>query len=1476
MVGSKVILMLLFIFCIDPLVAQSGSIIINEIGRSDGLTDEDGDHVGWMELHNTSDSIVNFSGYYLTDSRFNLTKWRFPDGSWQIIEPHDYRIVYLSGKNRPDSLSAGVIQNHLSGYWPLNGSGVDYSTNKNDGLVNGPVRVIDRYGRTNGALQFDGNNDAVEFNPQSYLPLDSDFTISYWSNTTLSYRQHALSFGTAAGNNLDFDYADGNGLLTYWNGSGSNNIFTAGTTNELNDGKWHQIVLHRQNGLVRLFTDGQLRGTNYYTDSIASFNSFRVGRGSYYAGWWRGSLDDLFISDSAYYPSDIPTFRLHTNFNVSSSAVTLYLVEPDQLTIADSMYVHTLPEGVSVGRSNSQPDLLYYYTHATPGYENGNEGIILDSIQGKLYFNEVVTYQDSVARDEDGHFSPYVEIINKNRNLVDLSGIILEHNGSRWVFPDRIMLPGTRQIVWLDGKNRASISGELHSGFSITLSGGYLVLFRNDGVTVIDSVMIPNLAENESYSRIPEGIGAWNTMRDATPGAPNIKLWINEIQTLNGTGIRDDQNDRWPWLELYNNSHDTIHLENFYLSNDTTSLLKWQFPESMIPPFGFQLVQFSGRNTIAADGTLHANYTIDQSPQKFVISDSALVGRINESAIPFISIDRSYGSIQDGSETHVVFLTPTPRTSNTQDAFSSKTTSQSVEGVWQELVSNGPFTPRDGAAIIEFKGKLWLLGGWRGSLGVCSEVWSSIDGINWIQEVVAAPWSSRHTHGCVVYQDKIWLMSGDGAADVWNSSDGVNWSLVTNNPPWGKRYAPYVTVFNNEMYYMGGLSYWDINGNIDYSITRGFNDVWKSTDGINWTLVLLNAPWPERGLIHGRVIFDNKMWIMGGGIKNLSTGDISFNDIWYTSDGVSWTKVTDNAPWQKRNHFSVAVHDNKIWVTDGSALPVQQNLLNDTWYSPDGFNWFEVKSDNVFPVRHASSLGVFKDNLYLMCGYLHNDVWRFSFLKSDSGLVNFDSSEFRTPKQQIARIYNMSVTSEIIDSIKFSTNNFSSDNTSPLKINPQDSIDVVIEYCPYQLGIIADTATVYSKGGTARIAVSGIGTHTNHAPVFIQVQPIIAQEDVPCISRVYAKDVDSAYFEDTIRYHLISGPAWITLDTLTGILSGIPNASSIGNWDLIIEAYDRYGAMTYQTFLLQVFHRNHNPYWTSEPDTIAKEDLPFNSRIFARDQDSLNFGDVVHYQIMEGPQWLSIDSLGGDLFGTPPNNTEGRSVIIIKAYDQWAGISQKEWSLKILPTNYPPAFVDTAQSSYNDTITLFKKPVKRIFSWTPAKDPDTKDSLFYTFVLSGRGIDTSISGIRDTLVTVDESILWEQAHYEWHIYVTDGEFVVSSPDTFHFQTTKRVSNATYTETPKIYFLYQNYPNPFNPITTLRFQVPEESFVKIKVYNILGQLVQVVFKGTLGAKYYEMEWKPLSLASGIYFVKFDAESIISHKKFQSIKKMSYIK
>ena len=88
--------------------------------------------------------------------------------------------------------------------------------------------------------------------------------------------------------------------------------------------------------------------------------------------------------------------------------------------------------------------------------------------------------------------------------------------------------------------------------------------------------------------------------------------------------------------------------------------------------------------------------------------------------------------------------------------------------------------------------------------------------------------------------------------------------------------------------------------------------------------------------------------------------------------------------------------------------------------------------------------------------------------------------------------------------------------------------------------------------------------------------------------------------------------------------------------------------------------------------------------------------------------------------------------------------------------------------------------------------------------------------------------------------------------------------------PTVFSLAQNYPNPFNPTTRISFYLPEQSMVKMVVYNLLGQQVNVLTSDFMNAGRHILDWNGLDaagkeVASGIYFYELRAGNYVVRKK-----------
>jgi glucose/arabinose dehydrogenase len=89
-------------------------------------------------------------------------------------------------------------------------------------------------------------------------------------------------------------------------------------------------------------------------------------------------------------------------------------------------------------------------------------------------------------------------------------------------------------------------------------------------------------------------------------------------------------------------------------------------------------------------------------------------------------------------------------------------------------------------------------------------------------------------------------------------------------------------------------------------------------------------------------------------------------------------------------------------------------------------------------------------------------------------------------------------------------------------------------------------------------------------------------------------------------------------------------------------------------------------------------------------------------------------------------------------------------------------------------------------------------------------------------------------------------------------------------TPKEFVLEQNYPNPFNPNTTIKYYVPEHSFVTIKIYDVLGNEIKTLINDEKSAGYYKIDFDASQFSSGIYFYVLKSNEFVASQKMLLIK------
>jgi hypothetical protein len=297
-----------------------------------------------------------------------------------------------------------------------------------------------------------------------------------------------------------------------------------------------------------------------------------------------------------------------------------------------------------------------------------------------------------------------------------------------------------------------------------------------------------------------------------------------------------------------------------------------------------------------------------------------------------------------------------------------------------------PWSGRYLCAAVVFKNRMWIMAGVGATPSPAADVWSSTDGITWVPASGSAPWAGRQAFSACVLGEKMFVMGGFSPAigifynDVWSTENGTEWELVhalidpalSPSPIWAARSSFGLVATSSGMFVIGGTS----------NFFAAFDDVWYSANGLDWSRIGGPFGWGTRTLM-GCLYFQNKIWLIGG----LNLAGAAQNDVWSSPNGLIWTQTTAAAFSSARYSTACCVYNNKMWSIGGIAAAA---VTTDV-YSSDltGTTWSLVTSTPGFTARNGSNLLVFRTptsvntyrypSMWMLAGNtnagLNNEVW---------------------------------------------------------------------------------------------------------------------------------------------------------------------------------------------------------------------------------------------------------------------------------------------------------------------------------------------------------------------------------------------------------------------------------------------------------------------------------------------------------------------
>lgn len=258
----------------------------------------------------------------------------------------------------------------------------------------------------------------------------------------------------------------------------------------------------------------------------------------------------------------------------------------------------------------------------------------------------------------------------------------------------------------------------------------------------------------------------------------------------------------------------------------------------------------------------------------------------------------------------------------------------------------------------------------------------------------------------------------------------------------------------------------------------------------------------------------------------------------------------------------------------------------------------------------------------------------------------------------------------------------------------------------------------------------------------------------------------------------------------------------------------------------------------------------------------------IEYSTNGGADWTTIASFTPNDGGHPwtvPNTPSTNCLLRISDASDGDPCDTSDAPFT-LSDRTPPSQVANLEATSTDTSV--------VLTWSPATDNiGVHRYLVYRDTTSGFTPDSSssLAVSVDTGYTDTDANLGVDYYYRVSAVDSSGNEGQCSNEVQATLVT-RIETYKAPESPKSFFLMQNYPNPFNPVTEIKYSLPRSCYVKLEVFNLLGQKVVTLVDRKQDAGHKSVRWNARSFASGWYFCRIYAHTGSGTEDFVQMRKM----
>jgi len=419
------------------------------------------------------------------------------------------------------------------------------------------------------------------------------------------------------------------------------------------------------------------------------------------------------------------------------------------------------------------------------------------------------------------------------------------------------------------------------------------------------------------------------------------------------------------------------------------------------------------------------------------------------------------------------------------------------------------------------------------------------------------------------------------------------------------------------------------------------------------------------------------------------------------------------------------------------------------------------------------------------------------------------------------------------------------------------------------IGVSSLSIRVEDSGGLAdTLSTTVTVIRFNNPPAFITAALPDAVEDSLYSFTLIVHDPDAG---DYIIFSILAGPAWLTVND-DGALSGAPTNDDVGaDIPFSVRATDSGGLSDTLNTAVSVINTNDPPVFRAAILSNAAAYAAYADTVYAHDPDT---GDELSFGIATGPRWLAIETVDtmGILSGAPTNDDAGTDIPVSITVTDAGNLSDT----LAMTMDVIRAPVITAYSPQPDTVITEGDSVRFSISFRIFIGKTFYYTWYYDYVPVYSGAVTAgPEAPLDSTFTIFMAFPpGSQGEHLIRIAITDGKMFEYATWNITVQEPVSVGDEKQ-HLPGDFYLFQNYPNPFNPETNILFLMPRASFVTLKIYNSMGQLVKTLAAQRLNRGLHTFTWdgtddtgQPVS--SGLYLCRFHAGA------FSAVRRIAFIK